>query len=377
MKPMWHHPNLLKIASPTTIRVRGIHMDIKKITRDIFSALDENRLDIAVSRCARAARILKDYASFALFTRMSLASRDESQRAIIEFMDDQSEEAVKLIHRISLTRWMKLLVVDEDDKTTPTADRQILMVSAAGIAEELTQIEKYIAELVIPDSLDPYDAAALYQSHRDIRLGWRNRIRILNQISARMSFVCHNYASQIETYLVTATQASSFLSKAQAEVDNHFQSRSPSAMAKLQKAASLLASTDTEDAALLLTEVRRAMNAVADALYPPSDGEVVCSDGKTRKLGNDQWLNRLHEYIGISCKASTARRVLKAELEYVGTYAARLNELASKGVHGEVTFNEARQGLVSLYLFLFNLINLTEAEREPIDVEEALVAVAT
>jgi hypothetical protein len=44
-------------------------------------------------------------------------------------------------------------------------------------------------------------------------------------------------------------------------------------------------------------------------------------------------------------------------------FARRLNAMASKGVHAEVTLSEARQGFLGLYMFLYNLCQRLDAER--------------
>jgi hypothetical protein len=46
---------------------------------------------------------------------------------------------------------------------------------------------------------------------------------------------------------------------------------------------------------------------------------------------------------------------LKAEVDYLSVFARRLNDLASKGAHAEVTSEEAKQGLLGLYMYLFNV----------------------
>ena len=122
------------------------------------------------------------------------------------------------------------------------------------------------------------------------------------------------------------------------------------------KAAQLANSRDPEDAALLLTSLRRAINAVADYFYPPRDGDVVCRDGKSRKMGRDQYMNRLQEYCAGLIGSSTADNLLDAELGYFAAFGHRLNDIASKGVHASVTPQEARQGLIGFYFFLSNLI---------------------
>jgi len=105
----------------------------------------------------------------------------------------------------------------------------------------------------------------------------------------------------------------------------------------------------------LLTEVRRAFKAAADFFYPPSTTKVMCSDGVVRDMGEEKYLNRLREHLEVSLPPSTSRELLETELEYLGSFLSRLNNLASKGVHGDVALAEAKQGLVGLYFFLFNL----------------------
>ena len=54
--------------------------------------------------------------------------------------------------------------------------------------------------------------------------------------------------------------------------------------------------------------------------------------------------------------------LIKAELDYFMVFARKLHDIASKGVHAEVTVIEAKQGFVGLYLFLSNLIQKLQLE---------------
>lgn len=103
-----------------------------------------------------------------------------------------------------------------------------------------------------------------------------------------------NYASRIEKQLDKQDKTTSFLGEVQSNVNCYFLSRLDDTYKKLQKAASLITSNDSEDHALLLTAIRRAINSVADYFYPPEAGEVTCLDGNKRLMGKEQYLNRLH-----------------------------------------------------------------------------------
>ena len=57
---------------------------------------------------------------------------------------------------------------------------------------------------------------------------------------------------------------------------------------------------------------------------------------------------------------------MRAEVALLATFFRRLNDVASKGVHANVTAQEAKQGLVGLYMFLYNVIGrLQNASETP------------
>jgi hypothetical protein len=74
--------------------------------------------------------------------------------------------------------------------------------------------------------------------------------------------------------------------------------------------ANPLIQNDDESYSLLLTEIRRAIKAIADFFYPPINKVVTCLDGKERLLGEEQYLNRLHEYIMNIKNKPTSRKLL-------------------------------------------------------------------
>jgi hypothetical protein len=181
------------------------------------------------------------------------------------------------------------------------------------------------------------------------------RVKALQTIKVRLKARCLDYASQVERQLDLQRKNQGFLDLVQNEVNNFFKARSNDVYVKLQKAAELAVTPDLEDAALLLTEVRRALKVAADFFYAPVPGKTLCADGKERDLGEEKHLNRLQEFLAQRLKSSTSKELLQAELEALGKFLDRLNNLASKRVHASVALAEAKQGLVGLYFFLFNL----------------------
>jgi hypothetical protein len=238
---------------------------------------------------------------------------------------------------------------EEGDKHT------VVNVSAGELGARISQWESSIEDTSVPSGMDPLDTAVFTNRMHNARAMARLQITALQIVRARLKTRCLNYAIEIERQLELQQKSQGFLETVQNDVNNFFKARSDEVYTKLRKAAQLSTSSDLEDFPLLLTEVRRALKAAADFFYPPVSGKVKCRDGKERELGEEQYLNRLQEFLVSRVAHSTAKDLLRVELEHLGAFFRRLNDMASKGVHSAVTVAEAKQGLVGLYFFLFNL----------------------
>ena len=67
--------------------------------------------------------------------------------------------------------------------------------------------------------------------------------------------------------------------------------------------------------------------------------------------------NRLEEYLRTASPKSTSRELLRAEYGLLAMFARRLDDITSKGLHAEVSAQEAKQGLLGLHMFLYNIIS--------------------
>jgi len=331
-------------------------MDYDKSLARIYEHLEEDQVEKAVMGCLRVARNAKDYLNAAIFMRELYPDRHEVGRVLYDDTAHLKEEAQKFIWTTSLEHWIKAhtldfsLSSDEDGE-----EKNVLKVAVGEIDPELAQWELSIADMTLPSGLDPFDAASFLDRFTQEKGRMRLRIKALQTIKTRLKARCLNYAIQIERQIQSQRQSQGFLETVQNDVNNFFKARSEDVFRKLLKAAQLSATTELEDASLLLTEVRRALKAVADHFYPPVTGVVICSDGKERTLGEDQYMNRLQEFLATRVDASASDHLLRAELDHLASYIRRLNDVASKGVHASATIAEARQGLVGLYFFLFNV----------------------
>lgn len=329
-------------------------METNQLLNQIYAHLEANDVEKAVMTCLRLSRGTKDYLNAAVFLTELSPKKQEFVRALYNETSHLKEEAQTFLYETAWNRWLEIHTLDfslSPDKP----DHNVLLITVSELDPEITQLERTVAEMVVPAYMHPYDAAAFTDQFDNKKALFRLRIKAVQTIRARLKARCVNYANQVELQLELQRKNQGFLDVVQNDVNNFFKARSNDVYIKLQKAAELAASPELENAALLLTEVRRALKAAADFFYPPVQSSVLCSDGKERELGDDKYLNPLHEFLAAHIKASTSKDLLRAELEAFGRFLQRLNDLASKGVHASVALTEAKQGLVGLYFFLFNL----------------------
>lgn len=134
-------------------------------------------------------------------------------------------------------------------------------------------------------------------------------------------------------------------------VDNILLDVCPEAVEKFMSAYERLGSQSTEDWSLALTACRRVIKAVADSIFPPVDES---RDG--RKLGEEQYINRLWAFLDDHLEASSDKDLAKAHVNYLGSFLQRLNEKASKGVHASVGYEEAVRAVLYTYLTLGDIL---------------------
>lgn len=342
-------------------------MDYAATIERVYDHLENGNVDKAVMGCLRIARSLNDYMYAAIFLREMYPVKRDFQKILYDDTSHLKEEAQTYLFKQSLEYWI-------DSRTTKFSfgtndngeEKNLLAVSVGELDPEIEQLERMIQDLTVPSGMGEFDTAAFTDRYDSQKAQLRLRINAVLTIKDRIKTRCLNYAIRIERQLQAQQKSISFLGQIQNDVHNYFATHSEDVYNKLQKAAQLIDNNDPEDLSLLLTQVRRAIKSAADFFYPPSPEPVKCTDGAIRDLGDEQYLNRLNEFLTTAFEKSSSRDLLKAELGQLAIFARRLNEVASKGVHAAVSGNEAKQGLLGLYLFLYNVCSrFQEKDSQP------------
>lgn len=146
-------------------------------------------------------------------------------------------------------------------------------------------------------------------------------------------------------------------------VDEKLINYCPETIKKLSSIYDNLASSNEEDWANAIHSCRRILKEVADNLYPPTDKTIKVGK-KEIKLGEEQYINRLIQYIDNKSDSKTYKNIVGSSLEDIGNKLDALNDAACKGTHNIVTKFEAQRYLIYTYLFLGDILSLDDSDEE-------------
>jgi len=176
-------------------------------------------------------------------------------------------------------------------------------------------------------------------------------IAALGEFNAMRSHL-YRYAADTLIALEFGSVAEELFQSARRVTDEFVRSVSPKAAEQLLSAEERLAVGDSEALSACLTSCRRVLSTIADSIYPPRQEPYVDQSGRTRKVGQDEYLNRLLAFLETSLRSRSSEAIISAQ---IGHLSARLDAVyakACKGVHDDVSIEEARLVLIQTYLFI-------------------------
>ena len=152
--------------------------------------------------------------------------------------------------------------------------------------------------------------------------------------------------------------ANDILERYRQRVDAHLAEVASDVLEQFTAAYRRMNEGDVESRSHALTSCRRILKAVADAVYPAQPIPVNDKAGKARDVSDDKYINRLWLFIDNVSVGSTVAKSMHATLSEVGARIDRLNELANKGVHSEVTTGEVEWCVVQTYILTGEVLRL-------------------
>jgi hypothetical protein len=186
-------------------------------------------------------------------------------------------------------------------------------------------------------------------------------------IIASMRSAIHGYVTDTYLAIELGDVAQDIFETARRDVDTFVRAHCPKAAEQLVAINERMADHSAESRTAALTTCRRLLMTVADSLFPAREGDWADSTGKARKVGEEQYKNRLLAYLEDKARSRGSQEVIVSGLEHLAARLDAIYEKTCKGVHVDVSEQEARLAVIHTYLFIGEVANSTQtAETGPL-----------
>ncbi len=174
-----------------------------------------------------------------------------------------------------------------------------------------------------------------------------------------MKSAIHSYVTDTYLAIELGDVAESIFENAREQVDKFIRSNCPKAAEKILVINERMQDGTDESLSSALTSCRRLLMDVADSVFP-AQKEWKDRQGNVRTVGAEQYKNRLLAYLSDLSTSKGSFALLESELEHLASRLDVVYDKTCKGVHVDVTLEEARLTVIHTYLFLGELATSTE-----------------
>jgi hypothetical protein len=228
----------------------------------------------------------------------------------------------------------RLFSIPPSMKDMASSDKEVITGSISDLFEQKAYFESQAAK--IEDDRQSYMMT--------------ERARLSADILERIRYRIYSYLSRVESSLRFSSVTNDILEQYRRRVDARLGDVASDVLEQFTAAYRRMNEGDVESRSHALTSCRRILKAIADLVYPPQSTPVIDRTGSSRDVSDEKYVNRLWLFIDDQLAGSTAAKSMHATLSEVGTRIDRLNELANKGVHAEVTVDEVEWCVVQTYI---------------------------
>lgn len=240
-------------------------------------------------------------------------------------------------------------------------DSGTMKVLAHGVTEleVLGRSMRDLYDTPIQAGMTPIDTGLASINRDKARVTIAPQMIQMTTVVERIKDAAYRYLMDVEGQFLAGELTPDVITRGQAFVEQELATIAPDALTALLAAQDRLQAGNDEALSHVATSCRRVLKALADALYPAGE-PVTDGNGVSRKMDNDHYRNRLTEYVRARKKRSTHADLLASNLESLGNRLKSLDDLASKGVHTQVSLSEAESCLSWVYMLAADLLRVHE-----------------
>jgi hypothetical protein len=164
----------------------------------------------------------------------------------------------------------------------------------------------------------------------------------------------HSYVTDTLLAIEFGDIAQDIFETARNDVDAFVRIHCPKAAEQLIAINERMADGSSESRTAALTTCRRMLMTLADSLFPPRE-QWTDNKGRKRNVGSDQYKNRLLAFLEEATGSRSSLEITTSGLEHLAARLDAIYEKTCKGVHVEITEQEARLAVIHTYLFVGEL----------------------
>jgi hypothetical protein len=180
------------------------------------------------------------------------------------------------------------------------------------------------------------------------------------RLSERRSFI-YRYVLQKHYELKFSGIAGDVFSRIRQNTDNIIGKLVPQALQKFSAIYDNLQSENPENWANAVHGCRRALESLADALFPPQDNDrikEIAGQMKSIKLGPGNYKNRLLCYVEDNSASKRFEEIVGSTFEYLADRLDSVIQASQKGTHDAVNRDEADRYVVYTYMIVSDILSL-------------------
>lgn len=244
----------------------------------------------------------------------------------------------------------------------------IFLELAAELEEKIQANQKAIGNFTTQGTSVAGDYANLAMNNL-LNVVNKSTSTILSDISAfqkRLSVLrsCYyDYALKVQINLGFGNVATNIFSEYRNRVDNLLSSLSKETILKLQAIEDKINSANPELYSQALTTCRRLFQCVADELFnkylPNYQGEIYkTKSGKEINITKDHYKNKLSAVIEVLEDKTMSNSIVGSNITYLLDWIDNLVDLQCKGVHAEISKQDAMRCIIQTYICLGDILGL-------------------
>ncbi len=277
----------------------------------------------------------------------------------------KASRLARIVEDTEAQEWVALEIGGYNNTSTAAFDRSMeasgrwSRTDPKGLTQPVAELDANIAAAeaqLQASTLPSLSGDGMYVTARDTRdaqSGLRQLVGTLAGVRARVLARLYELAARHNYELRFSAHQAALFDDARLRVDRLLAPITSGALEKVDSIYRRLGEGDAEAISQALTTCRRLIDSVADAVHPPSDETRDLGGGNKLKLTKSHVQNRINVVVHDRTSSMSRRKKLRRTL-------SDLYDRVSTGVHDDVTPDEARYLFLNTYLFLGEVLSLSE-----------------